>query len=518
MLLSINASPAINTNRASWPKRSHTRKIAIRPLSTTPVSHATSPTSPRLSAQALAETQASKDAEPTSARNSAMLHRSIKTEPMQVVAGRQRHLIFSNGQAVLDSTCGAAVSCIGYGNERVKRAMIEQIDKFAYANSMFFGHPIGEELAAELIAGTDGVMSKAYIMCSGSEAMESAMKMARQYYTELSPKQTERVNFIARKGSYHGTTLGSLSMSGHVARRSLFEDMLLSNTHHVSPCNAYRGMKEGQTTEEYVEQLADELDRKFQELGPETVCAFVAEPVVGATLGCVPAVPGYFPAMKKVCEKYGALLILDEVMSGMGRSGTLHAWQQEGVTPDIQTLAKGLGGGYAPIAGMLINHRVADVLKRGSGSFLHGHTYQGHPVGCAAALEVQRIIREENLVDRVKESGKLLSSLLHEYLDDHPYVGNIRGKGLFWGIEFVADKGTKTPFPPSAGVANAIHTEGLLVEGISLYPGTGTKDGVEGDHVLLSPAYNSTKEEIEEIALKTRNAVVQAFEKLQYFS
>ncbi|KAL2206339.1 aminotransferase [Sarocladium strictum] len=444
-----------------------------------------------------------------------MLHRSLKVPPMQVVEGRDRHLIFSNGHKILDSTCGAAVACIGYGNERVKKAMVDQIDKFAYANSMFFGHPVGEALADELIAGTDGVMSKAYIVGSGSEAMDTAMKMARQYFMEVSPQQNKRINFIARKGSYHGTTLGSLSMSGHVARRKLFNDMLLTNIHHVSPCNEYRGMKEGQTTEEYVQQLADELDQKFQELGPDTVCAFVAEPVVGATTGCVPAVPGYFKAMKKVCEKYGALLILDEVMSGMGRSGSLHAWQQEDVTPDIQTLAKGLGGGYAPIAAMLINHRVADALKEGTGAFSHGHTYQGHPVSCAAALEVQRIIREENLVARVKESGELLERLLHEYLDDHPYVGNVRGKGLFWAVELVADKATKTPFPPSMGIANAVHTEGLMVQGISLYPGQGTMDGVNGDHVLLSPAYNSTREEIEQIALKTRLAVEKALSKIQ---
>ncbi|OHF00640.1 aminotransferase class-III [Colletotrichum orchidophilum] len=443
---------------------------------------------------------------------SAVLHRSLKSAPPHVVSANGKYLTFSNGQTILDSTCGAAVACIGSNNERVKKAMVEQIDKFAYCNSMFFGHEIGEELANELIAGTDGAMSKAYIMCSGSEAMESAMKMARQYFMELSPQQSKRVNFIAREGSYHGTTLGSLSMSGHVARRSLFLDMLLPNISRVSACNPYRGMREGQSVEEYVAQLADELDRKFQELGPHTVCAFVAEPVVGATLGCVPAVPGYFQAMRKVCDKYGALLILDEVMSGMGRCGSLHAWQQEGVVPDIQTLAKGLGGGYAPMAGMLINHRVADALRNGTGSFSHGHTYQGHPVGCAAALEVQRIIREENLIDNVRKQGNLLEERLRYYLEDHPQVGNIRGKGLFWGIEFVKDKQSKEPFPRSEDIANKTHLIGFNDFGISLYPGNGTKDGVLGDHVLLAPAYTSTSEEIEEIASKTRDTILRTFE------
>lgn len=232
---------------------------------------------------------------------SAVLHRSLKSPPLQVVFAKDKQLTFSNGQKIIDTTCGAAVSCIGYNNKRVRNAMIEQIDKFSYCNSMFFGHPVGEALASELISGTDGVMAKAYIMCSGtqlyslswacmanltlvigSEAMESAMKLARQYYMELSPKQTKRINFIAREGSYHGTTLGSLSMSGHVGRRALFNDMLLPNIHRVSACNEYRGRQKGQTVEEYVQQLADELDRKFQEIGPDTVCAFVAEPVVGA--------------------------------------------------------------------------------------------------------------------------------------------------------------------------------------------------------------------------------------------
>jgi adenosylmethionine-8-amino-7-oxononanoate aminotransferase len=297
---------------------------------------------------------------------SAVLHRSLKVPPLQVVDASEKSVTFSTGATMLDTTCGAAVSCIGYGNRRVKDAMMAQLDKFAYANSMFFGTPIGEELAAELIRGTDGKMARALIMSSGSEAMEAAMKMARQYFVEIG--QERRVKFIAREGSYHGTTLGALSMSGHVGRRALFKNTgLLLDISHVSPCYAYRGMKEGETEAQYVQRLAAELDQRFKDLGSDTVCAFVAEPVVGATLGCVPAVPGYFKAMKQVCEKHGALLILDEVMSGMGRCGALHEWMQEDVVPDLQTMAKGLGGGYAPVSGLMINHRVADALTSGTG-------------------------------------------------------------------------------------------------------------------------------------------------------
>jgi len=266
--------------------------------------------------------------------------------------------------------------------------------------------------------------------------MEAAMKLTRQYFLELSPPQAHRTRFIARKESYHGTTLGALSMSGHLARRGLFEPLLLptSTISRVSACNAYRGLHKGESTSTYVARLAQELDAEFQRVGPSSVCAFVAEPVVGAALGCVPAVPGYFKAMKAVCDKYGALLVFDEVMCGMGRSGTLHAWEQEDVVPDLQTIGKGLGGGYAAIAGVLVGEKVVRALEKGTGAFAHGQTYQGHPVACAAALEVQRIVREERLVENVAKMGALLERLLKHRLGGHPHVGDIRGKGLFWGV------------------------------------------------------------------------------------
>ncbi|TGO44420.1 hypothetical protein BOTNAR_0826g00020 [Botryotinia narcissicola] len=441
---------------------------------------------------------------------SALLHPILKTAPLNVVAAKGTTVTFSHGKKMEDTTCGAAVACIGYDNERVKTSMTKQMDKFSYSNSMFYGHQVGEELAAELIRGTNGEMSKVYLMCSGAEAMEAAMKMARQYYMELNPKQPQRTNFIAREGSFHGATLGSLSMSGHVGRRKLFEGMLFVNIHRVSAANEYRGKADGQTTEDYVKQLADELDLKFQEIGPDTVCAFVSEPVVGATLGTVSAPAGYFKAMKKICEKYGALLILDEVMCGMGRCGSLHEWEQEGVVPDIQTVAKGLAGGFAPMAAMFINHRVSDALIAGTGVFAHAHTYQGHPVGCAAALEVQRIVREDNLVENVRENGEYLGKLLHEQLDDHPYVGNVRGRGFFWSLEFVACKKTKEPFPPSTGISKKVHSTAFDDVGISFYPGMGTKDGVSGDHAWIAPAYTSTKYDIERIVSKVKESVILA--------
>ncbi|PGH03179.1 hypothetical protein GX51_04214 [Blastomyces parvus] len=445
----------------------------------------------------------------------AVFHRNIHDIPKTAVGGEGNYIILNDGQRVLDSTGGAAVSCLGHGNAQVKAAITAQLDKIAYCHTFFFATDVFEELAHFLADSTEGKLSKLFIINSGSEAMEVAMKLARQYYLELQTPQPQRTRFIARKQSYHGTTLGSLSMGGHVTRRELFEPLLLQNISHVSPCYAYRGKRSGESDAEYVARLAEELDNEFQRVGPENVCAFVAEPVVGAALGCVPAVPGYFKAMKAVCDKYGALLILDEVMSGMGRVGTLHAWEQEGVVPDIQTIGKGLGGGYAAVSGLLINERVVDVMDKGTGAFRHGQTYQGHPISCAAALAVQKIIKEQNLVENVRKMGSLLESLLKEGLGNHPNVGDIRGKGLFWGIEFVKDKATKEPFDLSLGIATKIQQTSMTPKySFSLYAGNGTADGVRGDHVLLAPAYTSTEQDIRTIADLTIGVIEDVFASL----
>lgn len=347
--------------------------------------------------------------------------------------------------------------------------------------------------------------------------MEAAVKLARQYFYE-SDKQTPRVNFIARETSYHGNTLGALGVSGHVARRAPFEPFLMGNIHRVSACNAYRQRKNGESDESFVSRKAEELEAKFQELGPETVIGFVCEPVVGAALGCVPSVPGYLKAMREVCHKHGALFILDEVMSGMGRCGTLHAWQHEGVVPDLQTLGKGLGGGYQPIAAVLISPKVVSALLNGSGQFVHGQTYQAMPVQAAAALEVQKIQREENLMQNVRTQGEHLEKCLKSLLGAHPNVGDIRGRGLFWGLEFVKDKQTKEPFDPKLGVAQKVHDTAISAPfNMTMYPGTGTVDGFVGDHIILAPAYIVTKEDIERIAKVTLEVISQVFQTLGNF-
>ncbi|KAH0293592.1 PLP-dependent transferase, partial [Aureobasidium sp. EXF-3399] len=450
----------------------------------------------------------------TIASQSAVFHRSLHSDPISVVGANGNYLHLSGGGKLLDATGGAAVSCLGHANKRVKDAIISQLDVVSYVHSATFGTDAAEKLAKALVESTGGEMSKAYIVSSGSEAMEAALKLARQHYLELSPPQPQRTKFIARHESYHGTTLGALSISGHKARRAPYEPMLLPNMSRVSACNAYRGMIENETEAGYVDRLAKELDDEFQRLGPETVCAFVAEPVVGAALGCVPAVRGYFQAVRAICNKYGALLILDEVMCGMGRTGTLHAWQSSliNVTPDIQTIGKGLGGGYAPVAGVLISRKVTDTLFAGTGGFSHGQTYQGHPVSCRAALEVLSIIQEEKLVQNVAAMGEKLEQLLKQLVLPLPHVGDVRGKGLFWGIEFVNDKTTKEPFDPKENVATNIHEKGLTdPHNITLYPGNGTVDGRVGDHILLAPAYNATAEVIELIVRKTAAVIEEYF-------
>ncbi|KAL2074572.1 hypothetical protein VTL71DRAFT_8350 [Oculimacula yallundae] len=442
-----------------------------------------------------------------------LLDRNLHKSFPVVKSGKGHYLHLTDGRTIFDATSGAAVSCLGHGNQRVIDAMAAQLTTgVPYLASTFWGSDIVEKLCKDLIDGTEGKMARVYLTGSGSEAMEATIKLARQYFYE-NDKQTTRVNFIAREHSYHGNTIGALGISGHVARRAPYTPFLMDNVHHVSPCNAYRQRQDGESDAEFVARKAAELEAKFQELGPETVIGFMAEPVVGAALGCVPSVPGYLKAMRDVCHKHGALFILDEVMSGMGRCGTLHAWQDEDIVPDLQTIGKGLGAGYQPIAAVLISHKVVNALLDGGGQFIHGQTYQGMPIQAAAALEVQKIKREENLMVNVRTQGAYLEKRLKALLGDHPNVGDIRGRGLFWGIEFVKDKETKEPFELKMGIAQKVHDTAISAPfNMTMYPGTGTVDGISGDHVILAPPYNITEADAEYIAQVTSDVVHQVFQ------
>ena len=435
---------------------------------------------------------------------SRIIQRSLREQPDVAISGEGIRLHLASGQVVIDGSGGAAVACIGHGNRRVAAAMAAQAGRMAYAHTGFFTSEPAEALAEELLAGEPGGLTHAFFVSSGSEAMEAALKLARQYFLEIG--QSQRTRIVARRQSYHGTTLGALATGGHVARRAPYEPMLGSAFSRVSPCFAYHFQEAGEDNTQYVRRLADDLEAEFQRLGPDTVAAFCAETVVGAATGCVTAVPGYFKAIRAVCDRHGVLLILDEVMSGMGRTGTLHAWEQEGIAPDIQAVAKGLGGGYAPIGGILVSGRIIAALRDGSGGFMHGQTYQAHPVACAAALEVQRVLRDGDLVANVARMGVRLEAMLIERFGNHRHVGDVRGRGLFRALEFVADRATRAPFDPALKIADRVK-QAALDRGLGIYPGTGTVDGWQGDHVIVAPPYIVEEADLDTIVARLGDAV-----------
>ncbi|TPL35460.1 aspartate aminotransferase family protein [Mesorhizobium sp. B2-4-8] len=413
-----------------------------------------------------------------------ILHRQIHHDYPVAVGGDGVTVIDSMGRRYIDASGGAAVSCLGHQHPAVLAAMHAELDRLAYAHSSFFTTRPAEELADELAAHAPGDLHHVYFVSGGSEGIETALKMARQYFVERGEPQRRR--FVARQQSYHGNTLGALSVGGNAWRKAPFEPMLIEN-HHIEPCYAYRHQRPDEGSEAYGLRAADALETKLQELGPETVIAFVAETVVGATLGAVPPAPGYFRRIREICDRHGVLLILDEVMCGMGRTGTLHACEQEGVAPDIMVVAKGLGGGYAPLGAVLASERIFDAFSQGS-DFQHGHTYIGHPLACGAGLAVQRVIERDGLLANVAARGTTLERRLRERFGNHHHVGDIRGRGLFQGIELVADRSAKAPFDPRLKVHARIKSEAMQ-RGLMVYPMGGTVDGRAGDHVLLAPPF-----------------------------
>lgn len=432
-----------------------------------------------------------------------ILHRSIGGRLPEAVSGQGVFITDKEGRSYIDGSGGAAVSCLGHGHPEVIAAMRAQMDRIAYAHTSFFTTDVAEELAERLVALAPEGLDYVYLVSGGSEAVEAAMKMARQYFVEIG--QPQRRHFIARRQSYHGNTLGALAAGGNAWRRAQFQP-ILPETHHVSPCYAYRDQKDGETPEAYAARLADELEAKILELGAEEVIAFIAEPVVGATLGAVGPVADYFARIRRICDKYGVLLILDEVMCGMGRTGTLFACEQEGISPDLVTIAKGLGGGYQPIGAVLLSDRIYRAFAEGSGLFQHGHTYICHPMAAAAANKVVELISQPEMLENVRLMGERLQVGLDARLGQHPHVGDIRGRGLFRGIEIVADKETKAPFDPMLKMHARIKKE-AMARGLMSYPMGGTIDGRLGDHVLLAPPYIIGPQEIDQIVERIGAAI-----------
>ncbi|MCU0761792.1 MAG: aspartate aminotransferase family protein [Hydrogenophaga sp.] len=448
-----------------------------------------------------AETIASSPAVPAIATR--VFHRQLLHDLPVAVSGQGVRITDRSGRSYLDASGGAAVSCLGHGHPDVIAAMHVQIDRLAYAHTSFFTTEVAEELADLLIQTAPAGMSHAYFVSGGSEAVEAALKMARQYFVEIG--QPQRRHFIARRQSYHGNTLGALAVGGNAWRRAQFEPLLI-DVAHVAPCYEYRNRRTDESPEQYGQRLVEELSVVIQQLGPENVMAFVAETVGGATAGVLPPVPGYFRGVRELCDRHGILLILDEVMCGMGRTGTLHACEQEGVAPDLITIAKGLGGGYQPIGAVLAQARLVDVFRQGSGMFQHGHTYLGHAVACAAALAVQKVIHRDGLLGQVQSRGAVFHAQLHKAFGQHPHVGDIRGRGLFWGIELVADRATKQWFDPALKLHARIK-KAAMAEGLMVYPMGGTVDGRCGDHVLLAPPFVCSESELAEIVSRLGRAI-----------
>jgi adenosylmethionine-8-amino-7-oxononanoate aminotransferase len=439
-----------------------------------------------------------------------VFYRQPKQDYPVAVAGEGIALIDQDGRRYLDASGGAAVSCLGHGHPRVVAALKAQAARLAYAHTSFFTSEPAERLADRLIEGAPAGIDQVYFVSGGSEAVEAALKLARQYFVEIG--QPERRRFIARRQSYHGNTLGALAVGGNAWRRQQFEP-LLAEVAHVSPCYPYRWQAAGESDADYVLRLAAELEATVQRLGPESVIGFIAEPVVGATLGAVPALPGYFEAVRAVCDRHGMLLILDEVMCGMGRTGTMFACEQDAVRPDLVTIAKGLGAGYQPIGATLVAGRIFEAIRDGSGFFQHGHTYMGHPLACAAALAVQETIAEEQLLGRVRLQGERLRALLAERFGAHPHVGEVRGRGLLQGLEFVADRASKQPFAPQHRLHARIKSA-AMARGLLCYPMGGTLDGRAGDHLLLAPPFIVSDGELEEIVLRLGAAIDAALDQV----
>jgi adenosylmethionine-8-amino-7-oxononanoate aminotransferase len=421
-----------------------------------------------------------------------VFHRFPKVPLQTAVGGDGCYLIDQHGKRYFDGSCGAAVSCLGHSQHEVIAAIHAQSNQLSYAHTSFFTTEPMEKLADHLVSHAPDGLNYVYFVSGGSEAVEAALKMAKQYFLEIG--QPQKSCFIARRQSYHGNTIGALSAGGNMWRRIPFEPILIKTT-HISPCYEYRDRQPGESLEDYGIRVANELETEILRLGPETVAAFIAEPVVGATMGCVTPVPGYFKRISEICKQYDVLLILDEVMCGMGRTGTMFACEQEGITADLITIAKGLAAGYQPIGALMVSDRIYNGIYNGTGFFQHGHTYLGHTLACATALKVQEIISRDGLLAHVNTVGSLLKQRLEQEFANHPAVGDIRGRGLFIGMELVSNRESKTPFLPERAIQKKVK-QIALQEGLMCYPMGGTIDGKLGDHIMLAPPFIMTESDI----------------------
>lgn len=438
---------------------------------------------------------------------SAVFHRGLKAELPLAVLGEGAYIFDAEGKSYFDASGGAAVSCLGHSHPRVTQAVVDQVQTLPFAHTSFFTNRPLESLAQRLVRDAPMPDARALIVCDGSEAVEAALKLARQYHIERG--DTQRTVVIARRQSYHGNTLGALAVGGNDARRAPYAPLLGIETMHIDPCYSYRYQQLGESAAEYGLRAANALEESILEAGPDRVMAFIAEPIVGATAGCLIPSPGYFQHIRTICDRYGVLFIADEIMCGMGRTGSLHTCTAENIEPDLVTIAKGLGAGYQSIGAVLASGRIVEAIQEGSGLLANGHTYMGHAVACAAALAVQEVLESEQLVQRVATLGPSVGERLHNVFGGREFVGDIRGRGFFWAIELVADRDTKQPFDPALKLHAKIKAAAMAA-GLICYPSGGTADGAAGDHILLAPPFISTEAQLDEMVEKLEAAVVQS--------
>lgn len=429
-----------------------------------------------------------------------VFHRHCHHDLPTIASGHGMYLTDTQGKRYLDACGGAAVSCLGHHHPAVLDAIRAQLEAIPYAHTGFFTSETSEALADILTDLAPAAINHAYLVSGGSEAMEAALKLARQYWVEVG--QPQRQHFIARRQSYHGNTLGALSVGGNAWRRAPFAPLLM-DTSLIAPCYAYRDQRPDETAYEYGQRVANELEAMLLEKGPENVIGFVAEPVVGATAGALTAEAGYFTRIREICDQYNILLILDEVMCGTGRTGRFFAFEHEHIVPDIVAIAKGLAAGYQPIGATLVADPIYNAIANGSGFFQHGHTFMAHPTACAAGLATLKAIQQDSLIDAAGQQGEALKATLTHHFHSHPFVGDIRGRGLFLALELVADKASKQPFSSTLPLAKQIK-QTALENGLMCYPMGGTIDGKQGHHILLAPPYIIKQPHIDEIAEKLR--------------
>lgn len=429
---------------------------------------------------------------------SSVFYRNSNKVYPRAVESRGMYIYDETGKEYLDMSGGAAVSCLGHQHPIVVKALCDQIQTMSYAHTSFFSNDPQEKLADKLASKFGELGAKVYFTSGGSEANETAIKLAWQFWQSKGQKNKQKI--ISREHSYHGNTYGALSISGNKPRRRRMGD-ILQEWPRIEACNIYRGKRADESLEAFGLRTANSLEAMIHSEGADTIAAFIAEPIVGASLGVMPAAPGYFKRIREICDEHNILLIADEIMCGMGRTGTFYAHEQDGFLPDIVTLAKGIAGGYQPLAATIARAKVYESIAQDGNNFDHGHTYAGHAAACAAGVAVIGVIEDQNLLDNVVNQGEALHKALMDAFQDHPNIGDIRGRGLFRSLEIVADKYTKNPFPDDKAITKRL-MQAVIKNGLICYPGGGSEIDGLGSHILLAPPFILESKHIDQLIAK----------------